>query len=82
MPQVARGGIKLNKALEVMALVLAGVFFALGAYGVYTGVVSVRGGGYGDNIILGAFVMLAFPLICLIFYLYIRYLRGLEKKLG
>ena len=78
---MVRKGVKLNRFLEVMSLVFAGIFFLVGACGIYTGVVSVRSGGYGDNIILGAFTMLAFPIICLLFYLYMRHLRWLDKEL-
>lgn len=68
---------ELAKFMEIMALVMAGVFFLVGAYGVYTGICSVLAGGYADNIFFGAFMAIAFPIVCLVVYLC---LRSMERQ--
>jgi len=62
----------LDRVVKVGALFFAVVFFLVGALGVYLGVNSVRAGGYADDIFLGAFIMLAYPLPFLFLYFYIR----------
>jgi len=66
---------ELTKFIKISMLVLAAIFFVEGAYGVYTGISNVLSGGYADNIFLGAFMMLLFPLPCLFLYFYLRHLE-------
>lgn len=58
------------------ALILMGVFVAIGVAGVCDGVRSVVAGGYADNIVLGAMIASLFPLGCWCLYLLTRELEN------
>ena len=64
-----------GKFLEYFLLFAAGIYFLLGIFGIYTGIISVLSGSYADNIILGFIMAIGGPTVTIFGYLLIRTMR-------